>query len=265
MAVYPLKNIAIGGNTYQIQSGSKSYRVKLEASLNTPNNIASLSIKDILDTYASSIQWDIIYIACLEDGTSYDPQQVMIDDLDGMKYYYASYDFQGGDTSKFGDFINWQPDDEQASTVMFGIGDYGPNDITGLVSVSVDNQTNIVSDMRLSNFGGGGGGGSSVTTYYLYNEWGSASTFASLGSASACVLRDSNSANVNISALNTAFTAGTVYIQDADGAKTRVMTVGYTSGSIRYFYMLMPLSVSGAKLKCCDWQTNKYQMYDVTL
>lgn len=111
----------------------------------------------------------------------------------------------------------------------------------------------------------GGGGGSSVTTYYLYNEWGSAATFSSLGTASNCVLKDSNSANVNISTLNTAFTAGTVYVQDADGAKTRVITVGYTSGSIRYFYMLMPMSVSGAKLRCCDWQTNKYQMYDVSL
>lgn len=112
---------------------------------------------------------------------------------------------------------------------------------------------------------GGGGGGGSVTTYYLYSEWGQPATFATLSSASTCVLKDSNSNNVTISTLATAFAAGTVYIQDADGALTRAITLGYSNGSVSYFVMLMPNNTASAKLRSCNWQSNKYMMLDVTL
>lgn len=112
---------------------------------------------------------------------------------------------------------------------------------------------------------GGGGGGGSVTTYYLYNEWGSIATFAAMTTANNCVLKDSTSTDVSISTLATAFAAGTVYIEDADGAKTRVLSLGYNSGSVRYFYMLMPSSTASAKLRSCDWSSNKYFMANVTL
>lgn len=158
MANYPLKNIAIGNDVYEIQSGDKSYRVTLRAVLNdTSVSISSMSVKDILETYASSINWDIVGIFKIgPGGGSYDPAQTMLDDLIGMKYYQAEYEFRGGDTTKRGNFISWSPEDEQACQPMFGIDE--SNAISGLVSVVVDTEQNSVSNMKLSNFGGGGGG-----------------------------------------------------------------------------------------------------------
>lgn len=164
MATFPLKNIAVGGNTYEIQSGSESYRVTLSAVFNnTSVPISSMTVKDILETYASSINWRVTGIYKLgHGGGSYDPSQTMINDLVGMKYYQAEYEFRGSDTTKRGNFISWSPEDEEASLPMFGIGEYSPSSISGLVSVTVNTEQNTVSNMRLSDFGGGGGGSSSI-------------------------------------------------------------------------------------------------------
>lgn len=176
MANYPLKNIAIGNDVYEIQSGDKSYRVTLRAILNdTSVSISSMTVKEILETYRSSIRWSIVGIYKLgPGGDSYDPSQTMIDDLIGMKYYQAQYEFRGSDTTKRGNFISWSPEDEQACSPMFGIIDYDSNPpiISGLVTVSVDTEQNLVSNMCLSDFGGGGGGSSALHTLSIYKNGG---------------------------------------------------------------------------------------------
>lgn len=255
MATYPLKNISIGGDTYKIAI-PPVYVIK-----------CSDSVAETSWTDWQAGGYTLATPSLYKDGVLINDWSELTSDSNVSFEYTA--DSTNYHTFKLSE-VNSNPGYGSMSFQFEYIG-----------SESGSLPDSFAYIVRLGFFGGslttkrgyripllaqaGGGGGGSVTTYYLYSEWGSAATFASLTSATNCVLRDSNSANVNISTLATAFDAGTVYIQDADGAKTRVITVGYTSGSIRYFYMLMPSSVSSAKLRCCDWQTNKYYMMDVTL
>lgn len=246
MATYPLKNISIGGDTYEIQAG-KSYRVTIEASLSTPNNIASLSIKDILETYASSIQWNIVGIYDIgPGGQSYDPQQVMISDLIGMKYYHAEYMFDGGDGLRSGSFIDWVPNYQSASNVMFGIDEL--TEISGLVSVNIDNETNYVGNVRLSNFGGGGGGGASLTTLAILKN-GSQVPFTNLGQSDTVELW-----NISVSPSQTLNNIDLTDIIKASPVVVKADT----------YYGYLSSYNTGAKELCLVY-SNSTQIYELTI
>ena len=248
MANYPLSHISVGGNTYDI-----SHATLLTCTIDPADfsggayladawlkgaaddlTVLSYHGKTLTDAYDDLVAGHPVYLAVEVNGAITDIVPLSVDSGGWQKIFYGVvsttghiYSFKVFDAAMMDDF---------------------PTKIS-----------------KVADSASGGGGGGSVTIYNLYNEWGSAATYASLGTASTCVLKDSNNNNVNISTLAAAFADGTVYIQDADGALTRVITVGYASGSINYFVMLMPNNTASAKLRSCNWQSNKYMMLDVTL
>ena len=256
MATYPLKNISISGDTYQIPI-PPVYVIKCSDSVSETSwtdwqaggrTLATPTLyKDgvqINDWSELTPDCNVSFELTADGGTNY--KSFKLSEVSfNPGYGSSSYQFEyiGSEAGSLPDSF--------AYIVRIGFFD-------GNMTTKKGYRVPLIAQ-------GGGGGGGSVTTYYLYNEWGQAANFASMTSSSTCVLKDSNSSNVNITTLNTAFTSGTVYIEDAEGAKTRVITVGYVSGSLRYFYMLMPNGAASAKLRSCDWATNKYQMLDVNL
>lgn len=256
MATYPLKNISIGGDTYKIPI-PPVYVIKCS------DSVAETSWTDwqaggrTLATptlYKDGVQindWSELTPDCnvsfelTADGGTNNKSFKLSEVSFNPGYGSSSYQFEyiGSEAGSLPDSF--------AYIVRLGFFD-------GNMTSKKGYRVPLIAQ-------GGGGGGGSVTTYYLYNEWGSSATFAAMTTANNCVLKDSSSINVNISTLATAFAAGTVYIEDADGAKTRVLSLGYNSGSVRYFYMLMPSSTASAKLRSCDWSSNKYYMTNVNL
>lgn len=255
MAIYPTKNINIGSDTYQIPI-PPVYVIKCSDSVSETSWTDWQAGGRTLATptlYKDGVQindWSELTPDCnvsfelTADGTNF--KTFKLSDVSSNPGYGSSnyqFEYIGSEAGSLPDSF--------AYIVRLGFFD-------GNMTTKKGYRVPLIAQS-------GGGGGGSVTTYYLYNEWGSIATFASMTSASACVLKDSNNASVNISTLNTAFDAGTVYIEDADGTKTRVLSVCYDSGSLKYFYMLMPNGTASAKLRSCRWNSSKYDMLNVTL
>ena len=248
MANFPLSHITVGGNTYDITHATLLTCTIAQADFSGGAYLAdawlkgatddltvqSYSGKTLTDAYDDLVAGHPVYLAIEVNSSITDIIPLSVDAGGWQKIFY-------GVVSTTGHIYSFKVFD---AAMM--------DDYPTKISKTADSAS-------------GGGGGGSVTTYYLYSEWGSPATFATLSSASSCVLKDGNSNNVNISTLATAFAAGTVYIQDADGALTRAITLGYSSGSVSYFVMLMPNNTASAKLRSCNWQSNKYMMLDVTL
>lgn len=214
MATYPLKNIAIGGNTYQIQAGPEYVTVKLAYDLEDTSTTFSGTLAEIMANNVGS--WYILSID--KNGVSYDPTTTMLSTLTGRKQYSADWTIVDANGSSNGEFAGLQINYQYFTLAI--PGKTNSSDFTGIVKLKVNELNNTVTQKGiLLPGGGGGGGGSIITTYALQDQYGQAisvSQFSSGTITNTKLMNTDDGTFADDSAILAAFMAGEIVINVGD-------------------------------------------------
>lgn len=256
MATYPLKNISIGGDTYEIQAGNIGiayYNI----------NIESYDSPDIWNH--TGLTWNHI-IRVNTDGTV---QNLSFGDL------YADEELHSWDLPIFvslkvvgGGRGMWPCSVLGKTSGSYTIVADGVYNGTACYITITANTSTINSAYGETLSSGGGGGGASVTVYKIASQW-TDMDFGTMTTAQEVWLKDANtSANINISALASAFANGPVYLQDSRLSKAQIINLVFDSGNMpQYCYVLVPNSEFGAKIRALKWMSGdqNFRLSDVNI
>lgn len=209
MATYPLKNISVGGDIYQIQAGPEYVTVKLAYDLEDTSTTFSGTLAEIMANNVGS--WYILSID--KNGVSYDPTTTMLSTLTGRKQYSADWTVVDSNGSNNGEFANMQINYQYFTLAI--PGKTNSSEFTGMVKLQVNELNNTVTQKGiLLPGGGGGGGGSTITTYSLQDQYGqkvSVSSFSS-GMSNAQLMNTDDGTYASDSDILAAFMSGDIII-----------------------------------------------------
>lgn len=262
MATYPLKNISVGGDIYQIAAGPEYVTVQLAYDLEDTSTTFSGTLAEIMANNVGT--WSIISIN--KNGVNYDPTTTMLSTLTGRKQYSGDWTVRDSNGAYNGEFAGLQINYQYFTLAI--PGKTNTADFTGMVKLQVNELTNTVTQKGILLPGsGGGGGGSSITTYTLQDQYGqpvNVSQFSS-GISGAKLMNTDDGTFATNSDILTAFAAGEIIINVGDpwgmdklhlkvdavleGNQTRFCGNYYTSSAKTYVF-----NYSGNS----EWQISSY-------
>lgn len=263
MATYPLKNISIAGDTYQIQAGHEYVSVVLAYNLEDTSTTFSGTLAEIMANNAGT--WSVKSIT--KNGVSYDPSTTMISSLSGFKQYSGEWTVRDANGVYGGDFAQLQFNYPYFTLAI--PGKTSKNAFTGMVKLEVISSTNTVSQRGILLPSGGGsgvqsvtvtqdvssgtkigsidvdgvstdlyapsGGGGSASVLTFTNNSGTAIAFSQAQQAGTIQLRLSGTAQ-DYSQVKTLLQNGSVIIKDADNALSTIEYVDSSSTLIVAYF-----------------------------
>lgn len=209
MATYPLKNLAIDGNIYQIAGGTEYVSVVLKYTLENTSTTFSGTLAEIMANNNGS--WSIVSIT--KGGVSYDPDVTMLNTLTGFKQYRGTWTVRDANGINSGEFANMQTNYQYFA---FAIpGKTMTNAFTGMVKLLVDEANNYVTEKGIL-LPSSGSGGSTITTYYVFGGASNRVTFSNMINSVTLSTSSSSVTPASFAMVKAAYAQGTVRLIDAN-------------------------------------------------
>lgn len=213
MATYPLKNISVDGDIYQIAAGPEYVSVKLSYNLEDTSTTFSGTLAEIMANNVGT--WSITGI--IKNGVSYDPTVTMLSTLTGRKQFVGEWTVRDANGVYNGDFADMQINFQYFT---FAIpGKTSTAQFTGIVKLQVNELNNTVSQRGILLPGGGGGGGSVITKYVVQDQYGqplSVNQFTSGTVQNTQLMNTDNGTYATDTDILNAFNAGEIIIDVGD-------------------------------------------------
>lgn len=209
MATYPLKNISIGGDTYEIQAGTDLFdfyvRVNCDYREITTSNIVSIGVSKNWQQIPTADIWSTMSGDAANSAQvqlSIAPNEYAPSGAEGCNLWVLNrYPYSSGSVSSQDYIFISEPYTKNGSTYMTKV----------VITVNENNQLSGVGESIAL---GGSGGGSSITTYVLQDQYGQAisvNQFSS-GLSGAKLMNTADGTFATDADVLTAFAAGEVII-----------------------------------------------------